>query len=83
MLSDAYKDSEIHEWCHDSANDWACWPISLSQLIAPILLLFFHARYVLAFFWVEFTIIVHLVLPVETKRIERALYAHGEKHDLR
>lgn len=140
MFSDAYKDSEIREWCYDSAIDWACWPISLSQPIAPILLLFSPARYVqalfltitaiwaflfsyrwvslwlatyadviikrsrriiagacailllsrgeyltalLAFFWTELTIIVYLVLPVQTNRIARALYAQREKHSLR
>jgi len=50
MQSNADFDAELHVWCNLCAIQWACLPLLLSQPIAPVLFLFFPARYVISTF---------------------------------
>jgi len=61
MLPNAAEAARMREWCRNCADYWLNWPMWLSDILAPILLLFIPVLYVLTFFLLTNAIWAYLI----------------------
>ena len=61
MSTNAAAEARMREWCRSCADYWSKWPIWLSDILAPILLIFIPALYVLTFFLLTNVIWAYLI----------------------